>query len=82
MGREVVFITAERDGWTLVHDGKRLGPYPTEKDALSTAQLWAEGARRQGTILEFVFESEITAQALVDSPSNNDGRETDQNSRV
>jgi hypothetical protein len=56
MGREVIFITADSDGWTLVHDGKRIGPYPTEKDALSIAQVWAEGARRQGTILEFVVQ--------------------------
>lgn len=63
MGREVIRITADRNGWTLVHGGKRLGPYPTEKDAIYTAQLWAEGARRQGIMLEFVSEgSESSAQ--------------------
>lgn len=62
MGREVVFITADRIGWTLVHKGKRLGPYATERDAIYVAQLWAEGARRQGIMLEFSQESESFAQ--------------------
>lgn len=61
MGREVVAITAGSDGWTLIHKGKRLGPYPTEKDALSVAQIWAEGARRQGIILEFIQDGDRRA---------------------
>lgn len=58
MGREVVSITADSDGWTLIHRGKRIGPYPSEMEALSVAQMWAEGARRQGIILEFIQDSD------------------------
>ena len=68
MGREVVAITAGNAGWTLVHKGKRLGPYPTEKDALSVAQIWAEGARRQGIILEFVIQDSESPGAAVEGP--------------
>lgn len=64
MGREVVSITAGSDGWTLVHKGRRIGPYPTEKDALSVAQIWAEGARRQGIILEFVQDGDSPRTAV------------------
>lgn len=82
MGREVVFITADSGGWTLVHNDKRIGPYPTEKDALSVAQLWAEGARRQGIMLEFVVEdSETPARGLVESPTDH-GQSTDENTRA
>lgn len=82
MGREVVHITADGSGWTLVHKDKRIGPYPTEKDALSVAQQWAEGARRQGIILEFVVQdSENSAQQLLE-PRPQDERSTDEGSRV
>lgn len=82
MGREVVFITADSDGWTLVHEGKKIGPYPTEKQALSVAQNWAEGARREGIMLEFVAQgSENPAQQSVD-PRANGGQTTDESSRV
>lgn len=82
MGREVIVITADRTGWTLVHQGKRIGPYPKEMDALSIAQLWAEGARRQGIMLEFVVQdSESSAQQVLDTRVQG-GRSTDENSRV
>jgi hypothetical protein len=58
MSRESVVISADRKGWALIHQGKTLGPYPTEMYALSVAQMWAEGARRQGIILEFDIQSE------------------------
>ena len=52
--REVIHIT-NATGWTLVHQGKTVGPYSTENEARYVAQVWAEAARRNGIILEFVL---------------------------
>lgn len=57
MGRQIIHITKAPEGWHLVHQGRKIGPYGSEAEAASVAHAWAEIASRRSIEVEVVHES-------------------------
>ncbi len=56
-GRQIIYIAKAPEGWHLVHQGRKIGPYGSEAEAASVAQAWAEIASRRAVEVEIVHES-------------------------
>jgi hypothetical protein len=58
------------DGWKVEFRGNRFGPYPTKKDAIATAEMWAENAQKRGHQLTVI----VRLVGMEDPPIATDGR--------
>jgi hypothetical protein len=61
MGQRDIIHIADGGGWHLVHEGRKIGPYSSEAEAVSVARKWAELAKRQGYDIEVVVDDSQTS---------------------
>lgn len=57
MERAVIYVANAGEGWHLVHEGRKVGPYSSENEANLVAHEWAKLAMRRGLQVEVVHQS-------------------------
>jgi hypothetical protein len=70
---EIIEILFE-GGWKIIFRGYSFGPYAHGREAIETAEMWAENGRRQGLAVIIKAETASAPSAVMATVTGRGGR--------